>query len=848
MPKPAQEHLEVLTAHLWAFVDRLRRDPVALYKPPRAAGGKGAYVPRTGELTEHDLGRHLTSEQPLGLYTFQHELGPKGQTLVGILDLDDKAKKLTLEELGTQGLRLAQVLAEQHGLEANAYTSGSGHGLHLWLLFTAPVDAQALRTLLKQVVKEAKTTCHVDIFPAQDRVEDGVGSLVALPLSRGSRPVLSLAPWSLQEDLSSWAPPDPRLTTWREAGVPSAELEADEGLGGAYLPPGAAYGPVDLVELEQALSHVSGQAYNEWYKVGMALKAAEQAGQVPTGTGERLWQRWSQKDPRYNERQALRKWASFRPNGSLTLGTVWRLAKDGGYTFPPKAVHLPRAGEHASLAGPGVAPAQLDQASWQDACSRLPWLAGHELPPELRRLNDRYFVAPEGGKTFVFHQDHDDTLDRRSLVRFAFADFTNLYRHHRVVLGHDKRGNPITETLGKAWLDSPGRRQYDKVVMDPSHATPPWVYNLWQGFAVTPSPTASCSRLKDHVLINVCGADRTQFDYIWRWCAHTVQHPGEQIGVAIVMRGGKGVGKGTLGRALGLLFGQHFMQTAGSRDLTSRFNSHLQDCVFLFADEAIWAGSKTEESVLKSLITEPYLNIEGKGRDMVTAKNMLHIMMATNSDWAIPAGLDERRFMAVRVSDAHQQDHAYFDAIWHQLTHEDGLGALLHELQTLDLSGFRPAQVPATDELLIQKLRSLESVASWWYGKLKLGVPLTGFDWTDDVPLQGLYYDYVAECRLAGDRYPGAMEAFATKLNNLMHVPQRARKRLLKDLDTPLGVIKRGQMLSYLRLNPLQACREYFERLAKAKIIWEYAPSVLQVEDGPLAESPAPTPSQEPLF
>ena len=44
------------------------------------------------------------------------------------------------------------------------------------------------------------------------------------------------------------------------------------------------------------------------------------------------------------------------------------------------------------------------------------------------------------------------------------------------------------------------------------------------------------------------------------------------------------------------------------------------------------------------MITEPTLAIERKGQDTETVPNMLHILMASNNQWIVPAGLDERRF------------------------------------------------------------------------------------------------------------------------------------------------------------------------------------------------------------
>ena len=54
------------------------------------------------------------------------------------------------------------------------------------------------------------------------------------------------------------------------------------------------------------------------------------------------------------------------------------------------------------------------------------------------------------------------------------------------------------------------------------------------------------------------------------------------------------------------------MQIFNPAQLVGRFNEHLRDCVLLFGDEAFYAGDKQHESVLKGLIAEPFLQMEGK--------------------------------------------------------------------------------------------------------------------------------------------------------------------------------------------------------------------------------------------
>jgi hypothetical protein len=95
-----------------------------------------------------------------------------------------------------------------------------------------------------------------------------------------------------------------------------------------------------------------------------------------------------------------------------------------------------------------------------------------------------------------------------------------------------------------------------------------------------------------HVCLVLAAGDRKAADYILRWAAWIVQHPGERAEVALVLKGGKGCGKGVFVRALAQCFGEHGMHISNQEHLVGKFNGHLRSCLFLFADEAFWAGDK----------------------------------------------------------------------------------------------------------------------------------------------------------------------------------------------------------------------------------------------------------------
>ena len=100
--------------------------------------------------------------------------------------------------------------------------------------------------------------------------------------------------------------------------------------------------------------------------------------------------------------------------------------------------------------------------------------------------------------------------------------------------------------------------------------------------------------------------------------ADAIQNPTDRPGVALVLKGKQGTGKGIFARGFGYLFGNHFLHLFHGSHLTGHFNSHLKDKLMIFADEAVWGGDKKAEGMLKGLITEPSIPIEMKGKDVFT--------------------------------------------------------------------------------------------------------------------------------------------------------------------------------------------------------------------------------------
>ena len=248
----------------------------------------------------------------------------------------------------------------------------------------------------------------------------------------------------------------------------------------------------------------------------------------------------------------------------------------------------------------------------------------------------------------------------------------------------------------------------------------------------------------------ICRGNEEVYEYLISWMARAVQQPDEPGFSAVVLRGSMGTGKSIFVKIFGSLFGRHFLQVSDSKHVTGHFNAHLRDCVVLFGEEAFYAGDKRHESTLKMLVTEDMIPVEPKGVDVEMSANCVHLMMASNEHWVVPAAVDDRRFFVLDVASDRKEDHTYFGALQAQVD-SGGREALLHLLINRDLRGFNVRKIPRTAALQEQKIHSLGVEEEWWYTKLREGRLLTDHPhWIPDVCTIDFTNDFIDYSRRFG--------------------------------------------------------------------------------------------------
>jgi len=430
------------------------------------------------------------------------------------------------------------------------------------------------------------------------------------------------------------------------------------------------------------------------------------------------------------------------------------------------------------------------------------------LKQVVAEYNKNHAVVMFGGKCLVIREEDDGDI-----TFMTKTDFLN-FNSNRTVSAYGPRG-PKRIKSANYWFESEDRREYPMVKFSPNKE-PGNYYNLYRGLAVNPVQ-GDWSLMKRHIFEVIASGDQRVFDYVIAWMARIVKDPGgHRPGVAIVLRGGQGTGKGVLVNNFGEIFGIHYAHIFNQDQLTGKFNSHLARSIFVFCDESVWAFDKTAEGVLKGLVTEPHIMMEPKGKDAVKIDNHVNLMIASNNSWVAPAGVDERRFFCLDVSDKYQQNTAYFTAIQEQMDN-GGREAMLYDLLQMDISNVNLRDFPRTEALLDQVIYSLDSVGKYWFEILRDGCFNNEWDghdheseWPQVIPVQVVHEQYKKFCRDHDIRYPLRDSQFGKGLSEYCPGIVRVRRGNAN-----------GKRVWCYDLPDIVTCRNNFEKHVHNTINWE---------------------------
>jgi len=434
-------------------------------------------------------------------------------------------------------------------------------------------------------------------------------------------------------------------------------------------------------------------------------------------------------------------------------------------------------------------------------------------------LNEEHAVVMSGGDCVVMSEVIDPTNGFLDITLSSFANFRNKYLNQKLANPWRSKSQGKYKDLGSLWLEHTDRREYEKIIFDPALPPEPErgkkrFCNLFKGFPIEPKQ-GSWYELQEHLFRVICDSDVEVFEWVMKWQRAIFQSPGWKNPTAITMISGQGTGKGTWADYLGALVGKHYRIVQKGQSLVGKFNYKLKDSIIVFADEVTWGGNKDAEGVLKTIITQPTIDVEAKFKDSFEVKNCINLIIASNNEWVIPAGLDDRRFCVLRTAEIEglKNNPEYFKQIRNEMDN-GGLSAMMYDMlnPVLTEQDYLDLRIiPRTKELFKQILLTMHPVHKYWYECLLRGRLLEHDDeWKRYVP-KAPFYQVFCDSRYSGQYVP-APNQFKGLIQDML--PQGCPVRMYKPT---IGTDR----IDCYKFPDLDVCRKAFTDKIKISVDWE---------------------------
>ena len=274
------------------------------------------------------------------------------------------------------------------------------------------------------------------------------------------------------------------------------------------------------------------------------------------------------------------------------------------------------------------------------------------------------------------------------------------------------------------------------IVFKPQGA-PEKYYNTFKGFIAKRLEAYDIKKIRP--ILNLikdvwADGDKVIFDYfIYDIWARKIQFPHIKTGVCPVLISKDGAGKNTITDFFQeYIFGHVYMNgISDAEKLTDRFNSILENKLVTYVNEGQQQNTdkySKSTDILKTYITEKYINIEKKGVDSYQADDYNMYIIFTNNQNPVSMTGTDRRFFVTNCSNRYVGKPAFFKTFRDKHFNQDVANHLFTYLLSLDLSMRDPRQIPKNTARVEQIKNSMPVFQKWLYYNIKDVIKSDEFD------------------------------------------------------------------------------------------------------------------------
>jgi putative DNA primase/helicase len=324
--------------------------------------------------------------------------------------------------------------------------------------------------------------------------------------------------------------------------------------------------------------------------------------------------------------------------------------------------------------------------------------------PDRRTIDPRSLPVLRGGRAIDGGEGGGDRLiEMLDKLTLLYGTETVWDSDKRVVMSLGAVRAAYGPDMVKRWQEDVRRKMIDadNLVFDPTLKVDPKTHiNMFAGYPLVPEDNEEkCMAVLD-LLFDLCaGEENSQEigDWLLKWLAYPLQHPGAKMQTAVLMFGEKqGTGKSLFFEGIMRPIYGEYGGTAGQHQLDSSFTAWKSRKTYMVFEEVLSREDRYSHiGTLKHMITGRDMRINQKNLPERVEANHLNSVFLSNESQPIPIELEDRRFLVVEARNKLSQERV--NQMRKQM--DEGVSAAFyHFLLKYPLGDFNPHTKPIMTE------------------------------------------------------------------------------------------------------------------------------------------------------
>ena len=413
------------------------------------------------------------------------------------------------------------------------------------------------------------------------------------------------------------------------------------------------------------------RSYNIWYDVAQAIYNILEGSEE----GLDLFIEWSKDADNFNEYACEKLYNGLRSTNS-TIGTIKHLAKE--YS-PEEYAKLSRKQKIVFIE-------KEEEEINTDYCytnfdmdRRKVFDSYEELMAWFKRIIPHVLIKINAGKGCYLKNEHNEQR-YNAVCCYDLNKSVNFYYNSTDVKGNKTITTKKTVKLGELFEDS-SIQTYSRIACKPNNNINQYEFNIWEKFKADVKIDVDMDKLNplfDYILDILCDNNEILFKYIISWVRHICKYPHKKTKKVLVFQSNaQQAGKGSfINWLMYSVFGKQSSYATSVKKLTGNFNSFLMQKSLIIVDELPTTQNRFHNTfdTLKNLITEPYLDIEFKGKETFQTDNLCNFIFSTNNEKSIKLEKHDERYVIFKINEKRVGDHTFWANMHTNVfTHEVGI-------------------------------------------------------------------------------------------------------------------------------------------------------------------------------